>query len=124
MKITYVKALLYAYPHVKHLYKAYSSRITNKVHNSFNDYRPVETLADEIVGLINKRYVLADILLSVRDVVRKLDKDDIKLIKYIRPFLEYRGKDKLFSVFSNHYSCKPSSYTNIYIFLLSLQRNN
>ena len=88
MKITYVKALLYAYPHVKDFYKAYSYQIHTKAHSSFYDLRPVETISDEIIELTHRKYLLGDIFFAVRDVVKKFDKEDIKLIK-----LKYFGAE-------------------------------
>ena len=81
MKENYVKALLYAYPHVKKTYKAIGSQIKKKAHNSFSDLRPVEKQADEIIELINKKYLLGDMVYAVHDVVNRLDKENIALVK-------------------------------------------
>ena len=82
MKLNFAKALLYAYPHVEKLAQGIEIQIKKKAHKSVSDIRPVEKQANEIIDLIEKRYLLRDILEAVEDTVGSLKKEYQAYIAY------------------------------------------
>ena len=72
--------------------------ISQRAKNSFYDIRPVEKQVSEIAELIDKKYLLGDIIYSVEDVLEKLDELDVNRIKF-----KYFGKNSNPPVEVNRY---------------------